>query len=43
MSKELQKEYELSKGPYQWIMDEPIIDPTYPVSTNVRLQSVGKF
>ena len=41
MSKELQKEYELSKGPYQWIMDEPVIEPTYPVSTNIRLQGVG--
>jgi len=33
-----QKELEISKGPYEWIMGEPKTHQTYPVSPDIRVQ-----
>ena len=41
MSSNLSREYEISKGPFEWIMSEPTQEPRYPKSPNIRLQGSG--
>ena len=41
MSSTFQRENELSKGPYEWVMSEPTIDPRYPISPDIRIQGSG--
>ena len=37
----LQSMYDMSVGPGQWVMDEPVIDPRYPITPDTRIQGVG--
>jgi len=37
----LESMYEISQGPFHWIMDEPEIKGEYPVSPEIRLQGSG--
>jgi|TARA_B110000495_G_C22822718_1_gene480197 hypothetical protein len=41
MSSNLERENEISRGPFEWIMSEPTIAPTFAVSPDIRVQGTG--